>query len=77
MTIFSSKFWLNALESTLVAGLTAFSGALAVSGGYTTTGLKAAGVAGAMGALYAFVKQLGAVQSANAITKVSTPTSGA
>ena len=73
MTIFDVQFWRNALEATLVAGLTAFSGSFAVTGGYTLTGLKAAGIAGGMGALYAFVKQLGAVQAIQAITKVSTP----
>ena len=58
MTIFSSKFWLNALESTLVAGLTAFSGALAVYGGPLAASLSssslrspglAAGAAGVLG----------------------------
>ena len=73
MTIFDVQFWKNALESTLVAGLTAFAGVFTVENGYTLTGLKAAGIAGGMGALYAFIKQLGAVQSIQAITKVSTP----
>lgn len=74
MTIFNLQFWKNALETTLITFLTTFAGAFGVSGGYTVDGLKAAAIAGGMGALYAFVKQLGAVQSAQSVTKVSTPT---
>ena len=73
MTIFNPKSLLTALESALVAGLTAFSGSLAVNGGATVAGLKAAAIAGGLGVLYAFVKQLGAVQSQQAVTKVTTP----
>ena len=80
MSIFNAQFWKNALESTLVAFLSTFTAAFGVQGGYTLKGLTAAAIAGGMGALYAFVKQLGAVQLAQSVTKVSTPqhpTSGA
>ena len=77
MTIFNLSFWKTALETTLIAFLSTFTAAFGVSGGYTIKGLEAAAIAGGMGALYAFVKQLGAVQSAKAVTKVGTPKAAA
>jgi len=59
------------LESTLLAFLTAFTGAFAIQGTPTLKGLYAAAIAGGMGALYAFTKQLGGTQAVKAVLKVS------
>lgn len=68
--MFSLSFWKNALENTLTAGATALAGSLAVLGVPTAKGLEAAAIAAGLGALYAFLKQLGAVQSAQSVLKV-------
>ena len=72
--MFTLAFWKNALEAVLVAFVTTFAGSLAITTTPDLKGLEAAALAGGMGALYALVKQLGAVQSAKSITKVDTPT---
>ena len=71
MSIFSLAFWTTALEAALVAGSSAFLAAIPVTGVWNLDNLKVAGVAFATGALYAFIKQLGAVQAVNAVTKVA------
>ena len=71
--MFTIAFWRNALEATVVAFVTTFAGSLAITTTPNLHGLEAAAIAGGMGALYALVKQLGAVQSAKSITKVDTP----
>ena len=69
--MFTLSFWKTALESTVLAFLTAFSGAFAIQGATTLKGVEAAAIAGGMGALYAFTKQLGGVQAVSAILKVA------
>ena len=69
--MFTVSFWKTALESTLLAFLTAFSGMFAIQGTPTLKGLAAAGIAGGLAALYAFTKQLGGVQAVSSILKVS------
>lgn len=71
MKLFTLTFWKNALESALVAAGAAFSASLAATGGAVNAhNLQTAGIAAGVGALYAFIKQFGAVQA-------STPPSGA
>lgn len=67
MNIFSVAFWKNALEAVLLGGAIGFTSALPASGtNVNSINWKAAGIGAGVGAIYAFVKQLGAVQSANA-----------
>jgi len=73
--LFTLAFWKNALEAVLVAFTSTFAASLAITTTPNLHGLEAAAIAGGMGALYALVKQLGAVQSAKSITKVDTPKS--
>jgi hypothetical protein len=69
MKLFSKSFWLSAFENALVTAAAAFTG----SGLFTTPphgrNFAAAGIAAGMAALYTFVKQLGGVQSAQALAK--------
>ena len=71
MSIFSLAFWSNALEAAVVAGSAGFLAVIPATGTWNMNNLKAAGIAAATGALYAFIKQLGAVQAVNAVTKVA------
>lgn len=68
--IFTAAFWRTATENMLLAGLTAFTGSLAVTTTPTLKGLAAGGIAAGMGVLYALIKQLGGAQSATAVPKV-------
>ena len=79
MKLFTLAFWKNALEATVVAGATAFGASLAAtSGNLNAHNLEAAGIAAGMGALYALVKQLGAVQASNALSapRAASPLAG-
>ena len=71
--MFTLSFWKNAAEATIVAAATAFVGVFGTQGALTLHGLEAAGIAAVSGAIYALVKQLGAVQSAKGTPKVDTP----
>ena len=74
MNLFSVAFLKTALEHALVVGLSTLAASpILTSGGLTLKGIEAAAIAAGVGALYAFVRQLGAVQSANSVTKVDTP----
>ncbi len=67
---FTLAYWKTTGEAVLVAFATAFAGAFTFNAP-TVKSLEAAAVAGAAGALYTFVKQLGAVQAAKLIPKVA------
>jgi uncharacterized membrane-anchored protein len=69
MNLFTLAFWKSALEAVVFGAVTGFVAALPTNANVTLTELKAAGIGAATGALYAFVKQLGAVQSANAAAR--------
>ena len=65
--MFTQAFIITALETALVAGVTAFTGALAVTTGTPSLrDLEAAGVAAGMAALYSFIKAFGVTQDAKA-----------
>ena len=66
MRLFTKAFWVTAVESVLTTFATAFLGSWGVSQSLNVHDLLAAVGAGAAGALYAFVKTLGAVQAVNA-----------
>jgi hypothetical protein len=68
--MFTLSFWKNALEATLVAGLAAFAASLSITTTPSLKDLEAAAIAGGMGALYAFIKQLGGVQAMASVLKV-------
>ena len=68
--MFTLAFWKTALEHSLVAGGSAFAGAMVWSTTPDWKDLQAALVAAGLGALYAFVKQLGGIQATAAIVKV-------
>lgn len=70
MKIFTKQFWANAAEKAVVAGAGAFTGSLVLTTTPTWKGLVAAGTAAGMAALYAFVRQLQAVQTTNAIAEL-------
>ena len=69
--IFTLAFWKNAFEHAVVAGSAAFAGSLTITTTPSLKSLEAAAVAGGIGALYAFVQQIGAVQQAAGVTKVA------
>lgn len=71
--MFTKAFWVATLEATVVAFATAFAGSLVVTTTPSVKGLLAALVAGGVGAIYAFVKQVGSVQTVNAL-KAGKPT---
>lgn len=66
MKLFTKAFWVTALENSLVTGASTFAGSLVLTTTPTLKGLVAAASTGGMAALYTFVKQVGAVQAANA-----------
>jgi hypothetical protein len=67
MRLFTKAFWLRATETAVVTGAAAFAGSGVFSAGQPTLhGLVAALVAAGVAALYAFVKQVGSVQTARA-----------
>jgi hypothetical protein len=68
--MFTLSFWKNALENSVTAFATAFAGSLAILGVPTQKGIEAAAIAAGLGALTAFLKQLGAVQNAKSVLKV-------
>jgi hypothetical protein len=69
--IFTVAFWRTAIEHALVAGAAAFvASPVVTSGSFTVAGLKAAGIAAGLGALYSLVKQVGAAQAVGKIAKV-------
>jgi hypothetical protein len=69
--MFSISFWKTAAENALTAGASAFTGSLVLTTTPTLKGLEAAAVAAGVGALYAFVKQVGGVQATSAVVKVA------
>jgi hypothetical protein len=72
--MFTIAFWRTTAELVAVAFLSTFTGAFTIqSGTLTLRGLEAAGIAGAVAAVYVLAKQLGAVQAANATPKVAVP----
>ena len=71
--MFSLSFWKSTAEATVTTFATAFAGTFLAQGKYTTTALVAAASAGGLAALAVFVKQLGAVQAAAGVPKVSLP----
>jgi hypothetical protein len=64
-------FWKTAAEHAVTAGAAAFVATLGVTPTLDLKDLETAGIAAGVGALYAFVKQLGAVQYAAGLLKVS------
>lgn len=71
MPVFTLTFWGIALESAMVSGSSAFLAAIPAVGAWNIDNLKIAGLGFITGALYSFIKQLGAVQALTAATKVS------
>ena len=67
MNFFSRAFWLAAFERGVVAGAATFAASDFFAGAFTVHGLEVAGSAAGMAALYAFVKQLGAVSATKAL----------
>lgn len=72
--MFTKAFWLLTLELVLVAFASTFGASLALTNGTPDAhSFVAAAIAGGIAAIYAFVKQLGGVQTANAL-KAGKPT---
>lgn len=70
MKIFTRAFWASAAEKAIVTGASTFAGSLVLTTTPSWKGLVAAGTAAGMAALYAFVRQLSAVQTTNAIAEL-------
>lgn len=71
--LFTKAYWIATLELTVVAFVTAFGGSLALANPPAAKSFVAAGVAGGMGALYAFIKQLSSVQTLNRVPPTAPP----
>lgn len=71
MPLLTWAFWLSALEHAVVAGAAAFAGTqVFTQGNITANTWKASAIIAGVAALYAFVRQVGAVQFANGTLKV-------
>lgn len=68
--MFSISFWRTAAEHAIITGASAFAATLTITTTPSLHDLYAALVAGGIGALYAFIKQLGGVQATSSIPKV-------
>ena len=68
--MFTLAFWKSALEHALVVGLSTLAVSPVFTSGLTLKGLEAAGITAGLGALYAFIKQLGGVQAVSGVAKV-------
>ena len=72
VSILSIAFWKTALEHALVAGASVLAASQVwTSGAITVKSIEAVGVAAFVAAVYALVKQIGGVQLAQSVRKVS------
>ena len=69
--MFTIAFWKTCAEKVVVGACTGFTASLVNTTTPTLKDLGAAGVGAGLGALYAFVTQLGGVQQAAGILKVA------
>ena len=68
MALFTKAFWVQTLELVVVAFASTFGASLVLTNGTPTShSFIAAAVAGGIAAIYAFTKQVGSVQTVNAI----------
>lgn len=71
--VWSKAFFLSALENAATTGIATFAASNVFTAGPSAKGFIAAGIAAGMGALYAFVKQVGGVQATKLTVKVKAP----